>query len=296
MMVECAVPERIEVDDIEDLIESFADLTGTRMELEQAEASLAGAQEEWDLSLGSLSDGEANPDPEELQSQLSDLSISDLSNEQTRCDERRKGVAEEIGRLKEHMEGLARLADFARLEHERGALRGTADERVLEGSAFATALHVLEDAVEEHRLANKDPVLTRADEMVAKVQDRWTGLWTPPGGKPEEISVVDDSDKHVGSEKLSTGMNALLSLSLRLAVADNDAGIRGLRIPIICDDPFVNLDDVRAPLALHLLKEAADSGHQVILLTCKGSTFEAAQEIGAHPVNLSDELADQLSH
>jgi hypothetical protein len=44
------------------------------------------------------------------------------------------------------------------------------------------------------------------------------------------------------------------------------------------------------------LKEFADRGHQVILFTCKGSTFEAAQEIGAHPVNLSDELADQLSH
>ena len=82
-------------------------------------------------------------------------------------------------------------------------------------------------------------------------------------------------------------MNALLHLTLRLAVADHDAQKRGLRLPILCDDPLAHIDDIRAPLTLPLLKEMADRGHQVILFTCKDSTFAAAQQIGADPKSLN---------
>jgi uncharacterized protein YhaN len=122
--------------------------------------------------------------------------------------------------------------------------------------------------------------------MLVKVQTKWLRLTTSLGGNPEEVSVIGASGEHLSMEKASVGMTALSHLTLRLAVADHDAQKRGLRLPILCDDPLAHIDDIRAPLTLLLLKEFADRGHQVILFTCKGSTFEAAKKVGAHPVEL----------
>ena len=157
---------------------------------------------------------------------------------------------------------------------------------MLAGASAATARQVLKGAVEEHRSANEHPVQKSANEMLAKVQTKWLGLRTSLGGNPEEVSVIGASGEHLGSEKLSIGMAALLHLTLRLAVADHDAQKRGLRLPILCDDPLAHIDDIRSPFILPQLKELAERGHQVILFTCKSSTFEAAQAIGAHPVEL----------
>ena len=325
MMVECAVPERIEVDDIEDLIESFADLTGTRMELVQAEADKATAQEEWRQVVGSVPDGETEPailltraqnyasineEKVKLEGELSVLSRSidqsfgknplvkkysqeshselvsrqsDLANERSNSDDRREAVLKEIGTSDGEKARLGKLEERARLELKSGALNEAAEEHMLAGTFLTTALHVREGAVEEHRLANQNPVLTSANKMLVKVQTKWEEFRTSLGG---DLSVIGASGEHLDSEKLSTGMTALFHLTLRLAVADHDAQKRDLRLPILCDDPLVHIDDIRAPLALPLLKEFADRGHQVILFTCKGSTFEAAKKVGAHPVEL----------
>ena len=325
LMTDCAVPESIEIEVIKDLIGFFENLTQTRVKLDEAEDGKAMAQEEWHRTLGSVPDGEAEPailltrardyasineEKVKLEGELSVLSRSidqsfgknplvkkysqeshselvsrhsDLANERSNSDDRRKAVLKEIGTSDGEKARLGKLEERARLELKSGALNEAAEEHMLAGTFSTTALHVLKGAVEEHRLANQNPVLTSANKMLVKVQTKWEEFRTSLGG---DLSVIGASGEHLDSEKLSTGMTALFHLTLRLAVADHDAQKRGLRLPILCDDPLVHIDDIRAPLALPLLKEFADRGHQVILFTCKGSTFEAAKRIGAHPVEL----------
>jgi len=325
LMTTCAVPESIEIEVIKDLIGFFENLTQTRVELDQAEAGKATAQEEWRQVVGSVPDGETEPailltlardyasineEKVKLEGELSVLSRSidqsfgknplvkkysqeshselvsrqsDLANERSNSDDRREAVLKEIGTSDGEKARLGKLEERARLELKSGALNEAAEEHMLAGTFSTTALHVLKGAVEEHRLANQNPVLTSANKMLVKVQTKWEEFRTSLGG---DLSVIGASGEHLDSEKLSTGMTALFHLTLRLAVADHDAQKRGLRLPILCDDPLVHIDDIRAPLALPLLKEFADRGHQVILFTCKGSTFEAAKKVGAHPVEL----------
>jgi len=325
LMTDCAVPESIEIEVIKDLIGFFENLTQTRVKLDEAEDGKAMAQEEWHRTLGSVPDGEAEPailltrardyasineEKVKLEGELSVLSRSidqsfgknplvkkysqeshselvsrqsDLSNERSNSDDRRKAVLKEIGTSDGEKARLGKLEERARLELKSGALNEAAEEHMLAGTFSTTALHVLKGAVEEHRLANQNPVLTSANKMLVKVQTKWEEFRTSLGG---DLSVIGASGEHLDSEKLSTGMTALFHLTLRLAVADHDAQKRGLRLPILCDDPLVHIDDIRAPLTLLLLKEFADRGHQVILFTCKGSTFEAAKKVGAHPVEL----------
>ena len=69
-------------------------------------------------------------------------------------------------------------------------------------------------------------------------------------------------------------------------VADHDAVRKNLRLPLLCDDPLVHLDDQRASQVIPLLAGAADRGHQVLLFTCQQRTVDVARSAGATIVDL----------
>lgn len=66
----------------------------------------------------------------------------------------------------------------------------------------------------------------------------------------------------------SAGQTDLVKLCMRLALVD--ALFKGERVPVILDDPFVNLDDLHMDKARRLMNKLA-AEHQILYLTCHSS-------------------------
>jgi hypothetical protein len=58
-----------------------------------------------------------------------------------------------------------------------------------------------------------------------------------------------------------------LFLALRLALVSSHAR-RGVRLPLVLDDVFVNFDAARAKAAALVLRDFARAGHQLLIFTC----------------------------
>ena len=79
---------------------------------------------------------------------------------------------------------------------------------------------------------------------------------------------VDDGGKYHESAALSEGYKDLVNFCSRMALID--ALFKDEKPPIILDDPFVNLDDDKVPLALQLIKDMAKE-KQVLYFACHKS-------------------------
>jgi DNA repair exonuclease SbcCD ATPase subunit len=94
-----------------------------------------------------------------------------------------------------------------------------------------------------------------------------------------EPSLALDGERHAGlrlEQSLSTGARDQVTLALRLAICEFLAR-GGAKLPLLLDDPLAHADDARSARLLRVLAEAAQTGHQVILLTCHRATIDALQ-------------------
>jgi len=121
------------------------------------------------------------------------------------------------------------------------------------------------------------------------VAPRWQSIVTRSSddSSTNQIFVRDEEGTEVPVRQLSTGASGLLYLAFRVAMAYHDAERRGVKLPLICDDPLVHLDDERAALVMPILRAAADSGHQVLLFTCHQRTADRAVTAGAELIKLA---------
>jgi len=78
---------------------------------------------------------------------------------------------------------------------------------------------------------------------------------------------------------LSRGTLDQAALALRLALADEYAR-RGFRFPLILDDVLVDTDEGRLRIAVEILREAAERGHQILFLTCQDHLAELFHQMG----------------
>ncbi len=92
-------------------------------------------------------------------------------------------------------------------------------------------------------------------------------LKTPEGAKVDsgfKISLVSNGQIH-SSENFSQGTRELLAIALRFSLIE--ALFEKEHPTIILDDPFVNLDEVRLPLAMDFVKNVSND-FQIIYFTC----------------------------
>jgi uncharacterized protein YhaN len=209
-----------------------------------------------------------------------------LREQLSEVDDSKSDLQRRIGAIGGRLEQLAQESKLAKLSVEAGALEDASDDQVVAAAANAIALSLLTRVAEEERQANQPTLVKRASELLSNVQSEWEQILVSQDDSRTEVSVRASGGLEVSAHQLSTGARALVYLALRLAMADQDAGKRGFRFPIICDDPLIHIDDKRARMVLPLLAEAAKSGHQVVLFTCQQRTVEAAEAVGAHIVPL----------
>jgi hypothetical protein len=147
------------------------------------------------------------------------------------------------------------------------------------------AFEVYEKVIERFERDNQDPLIKEAQKYISEIVDQWGDLLF---SRDEKGKVQIERDGHGGKlpqSSLSEGARALLFLGIRLAFVNKDAEKRGIRLPVLCDDPFIHFDDSRRDAAMKLFGDIAQK-NQVIMFTCEESTRDLAISNGAHLINL----------
>jgi uncharacterized protein YhaN len=125
---------------------------------------------------------------------------------------------------------------------------------------------------------NRQPeTLREASEYMSQLTGgKYTRIWTPLA---HDILFVDNAEgQSLPVQVLSRGTREQLFVSLRLALV-SAYGRRGIHLPMILDDVFVNFDAGRTKTACSVLREFAKQGHQLLVFTCHEHVWRMFQEI-----------------
>ncbi|MCL2745425.1 MAG: hypothetical protein FWE67_16415, partial [Planctomycetaceae bacterium] len=108
--------------------------------------------------------------------------------------------------------------------------------------------------------------LAEASEFLRKLTGgKYRRIWSPLS---EETLLVDDENGNTfDASWLSRGAREQMFIAIRLALASAFAQ-HGSILPLIMDDVLVNFDSSRSAAAAKVLQDFAQSGRQVLLLTC----------------------------
>ncbi len=209
--------------------------------------------------------------------------IDDLGRAAEAAEREVQRCSELVGALDARLLELERSDRIVELSADLGTALERRSELAVEAGAHALAAALLAAVTEEHERAHQPAIVGRADQLARSVAPSWERVMVRAGGEGRRLGVEvhQGGGVRVAASRLSTGARALLYLSFRIALADHDAARRGVRLPLVCDDPMVHVDDRRIDQVAQLLRAAADSGHQVLLFTCQERTVEAACRAGA---------------
>jgi uncharacterized protein YhaN len=125
---------------------------------------------------------------------------------------------------------------------------------------------------------NRQPeTLREASEYMKQLTSgKYTRIWTPLA---HDILFVDNSEgQSLPVQVLSRGTREQLFVSLRLALVSAYAR-RGIHLPMILDDVFVNYDAGRTRTACAVLQAFAKQGHQLLVFTCHEHVWRMFQDI-----------------
>jgi uncharacterized protein YhaN len=230
-------------------------------------------------------------------------------------------TADAIGRLESDFESLSRQSDeldrvLKDLLQRRGALveqqRALAADHSLatkqielniveeqfkkavqawrERAAVSLFLERIREDYEKHR---QPETLKEASGYLQQLTGgKYTRIWTPLA---HDILFVDTVDGQALSvQVLSRGTREQLFVSLRLALVAAYAR-RGIHLPMILDDVFVNFDAGRTKTACAVLRDFAEQGHQLLVFTCHEHVWRMFQELKVDTRRIPNRLGDEES-
>ena len=270
----------------ERVLEEALALRALRDQRAEVEGKLASAARELQVAIG---------DDDEVKARATEpLNQDALESERQQADDAAKAAedqakrfSEEIGKRDQTMRQLAEVDRLAALNDELGALREQQEELAVNAATVALTAALLNDITAEYERTHQPELVAEASTLACSVAPLWSGVFVQPvAGGGFEVEVDEKDRGRIPATALSTGARALLYLAFRLALADHDAVRKNLRLPLLCDDPLVHLDDQRASQVIPLLAGAAERGHQVLLFTCQQRTVDVARSAGATIVDL----------
>jgi hypothetical protein len=159
------------------------------------------------------------------------------------------------------------------------AARGAWRER----AAVSLMLERIRHDYEQHR---QPETLREATEYLRRLTSgKYTRIWTPLAN---DILLVDTADgQSLPVQVLSRGTREQLFISLRLALVAAFAR-RGIHLPMILDDVFVNFDAERTKTAVTVLREFARDGHQLLVFTCHEHVWRLFADVKADARRIPD--------
>ncbi|MEI7700916.1 MAG: AAA family ATPase [Planctomycetia bacterium] len=173
---------------------------------------------------------------------------------------------EELGSLKQEI----RLLESRRDSHVEFFGKSTLASKIYRATEEWLALQMELDAVMQIRRRfeqeNISGTLVSASSYMHRMTaGRYHRIWAPLG---EDFLCIDDEfGQTFRVEQLSGGTREQLFLAIRFALVREFAR-RGIELPLVMDDLFVNFDQERTEAAADCLIEVAKEGQQVLFFTC----------------------------
>ena len=228
-------------------------------------------------------------------------------------------AADSIGRLEKDWETLASQAEALDRQSKdalqrRGALveqqRATAADRSLalkhvdlstveeqlaraieawrERAVVSMLLERIREDYEQHR---QPETLKEASGYLNQLTGgKYTRIWTPLAHDILFVDTVDGQPLPV--QVLSRGTREQLFVSLRLALVAAYAR-RGIHLPMILDDVFVNFDAGRTTTACAVLRDFAKQGHQLLVFTCHEHVWRMFQDLKVDTRKIPNRVAEE---
>ncbi len=205
-----------------------------------------------------------------------------LGVEQLEVEETLNEHHEELGSLKQEI----RLLENGRESQIHYFQKAHVASDIYRSAEDWLALQIEEDAVQAMRRKfekeNISSTLTTASSYLHRISSgRYHKIWAPLG---EDFLCVDDEySRTFRVEQLSGGTREQLFLALRFALVREFAN-RGIELPVIMDDLFVNFDEGRTEAAVECLIEVAAEGQQILFFTCHQHLAELFQKKQVEPL------------
>ncbi|HEX6985600.1 MAG TPA: hypothetical protein VF170_09495, partial [Planctomycetaceae bacterium] len=208
--------------------------------------------------------------------------LARLAKEQEELEARLEAAHERRGGLVRRLEELGADVRPAALRRQKARL----DRILRKTTERLVAVTLAETAAEQARVAyerdRQPPVLAAASESLARLtRNRYVRVWAPLGER--SLRVDDDHGRTFAVEQLSGGTREQLFLALRLGLVRH-AAERGVTLPLILDDVFVNFDQLRTEAAFETLRDFAHEGRQVLFFTCHLHLAHLAEQRGIDPI------------
>lgn len=194
---------------------------------------------------------------------------------------------ERLGRVEQELESLAADRRGVELRYERAQTEHEIDRVVQQLATVELAARSLE-ALRTGLEDEQQPALLQSAGTYLRqlTAGKYGRVWAPLG---QQTLVVDDERResyHV--DQLSSGTREQLFLAIRLALID-DFLRRGVELPIVLDDLFVNFDQQRTEAAVQTVIDYAADGRQLLLFTCHQHLVRLFEAAGVSTVRLPDQ-------
>ena len=189
---------------------------------------------------------------------------------------------EEIGSLKQEI----KLLESSRDSHAEFFNRARVASEIYRASEEWFALQIEHDAVMQIRRRFEQEnisgtLVTASDYLHRMTSGRYHRIWAPLG---EDFLCIDDEyGQTFRVEQLSGGTREQLFLSIRFALV-REFSKRGVELPLVMDDLFVNFDQERTEAAADCLLEVAREGQQVLFFTCHEHIAQLFQQKQIEPL------------
>ena len=202
-------------------------------------------------------------------------------------DTRLKETFEKRGRLTEQLRSLADDRRATQKQLELNAVQQQLRDAKNRWRELAVTSRLLQSIRRRYEKERQPATLREASQYFHQMTDgRYGRIWTLLD--EDALCVDDNKGRSLTPENLSRGTREQLFLSLRLALVTQNAQ-RGVQLPLVLDDVFVNFDSQRATAAAKVLQDFAALGHQVLIFTCHEHILQIFDGVNADTRRLHGE-------
>ena len=195
-----------------------------------------------------------------------DEELTLLRMELDEIDEQLEPTIERLGSVKNEISSLEEGREAIKADFERGRLAGEIHRTAESLFAIKYAERVVDEMRNRFESSSISATLDQASDYLERLtQGRYHRVWAPLGA--HHLCVDDGYDRSFQVEELSGGTREQLFVAIRMALI-REFSDRGVELPMVMDDLFVNFDQERTEAAVDTLIEFANSGQQVLFFTC----------------------------
>ncbi|SER96564.1 AAA family ATPase [Salisediminibacterium halotolerans] len=198
--------------------------------------------------------------------------------------EKERLIKEKTETAKE-VETLEQDGTYEEICQEKKRLEEEVNKLLREWAVMQAALKMIGQAKRVYEQNRQPAVMERAEQLfIHLTEGRYHRFFAPLG---EETFYVERNDgERFEPADLSRGTREILYLSLRLALADDDAFER--KYPIIMDEILVNIDAVRRKKLIEAFS-LISSGRQLLFFTCHRNLYKEIKNFtDDHTLHLLD--------